>query len=436
MARFRTLLVLLLLAAPWNAQAHDVPASAVLLDIGRTTVAVELQLPLSELGAALSQPLAKAPERVIPESGERITAYVLQHIRVTTPQGAAYTPVVRSLRLRRTENPSWVSNDWLVVNLRMHAPQGASTAKFALDYDVILERVVTHNVLVSVRSDFSNALFGDRPQTIGLIAFQRTHLDIDGSSGSWQRGFAQIFSLGAKHISEGTDHLLFLLVLLLPAPLIARAARWREADGIKASFWRITKVVSGFTVGHSLTLALGALGIVSVPSEPVEIIIAASILISALHAWRPIFHGKEAAIAAAFGLAHGLAFSETLRGLGYDSWTLAMSLAGFNLGIEAMQLVIVACVLPLLIPLSRTRAYGAIRLLAASCGALCALGWIAERAWHLPNPMSPLVGVLSDPPTWIVWCLAGTGLLAGARLCVREPRQRFMRRRTDWSPSR
>ena len=100
-------------------------------------------------------------------------------------------------------------------------------------------------------------------------------------------GFASIFRLGMRHIAEGTDHLLFLLVLLLPAPLLALGSRWAGFAGARRSLFQILKVVTAFTIGHSITLALAALGLVRVPSRPIEVMIALSILLSAIHALRP-----------------------------------------------------------------------------------------------------------------------------------------------------
>jgi hypothetical protein len=203
--------------------------------------------------------------------------------------------------------------------------------------------------------------------------------------------FAALFDLGLRHIAEGTDHLLFLLALLLPAPLIAVRARWLPAPTIRPGLLRVLRIVTAFTLGHSLTLALAALGFVRLPSRPVEVLIALSILISALHALRPLFPGKEAAVAAFFGLIHGLAFAATLTSLGLGTWDRLAGILAFNLGIEAMQLLVVAAALPSLLLLSRTPAYPFFRIPAALLAALAALGWIAERLLHLTAPVDILV---------------------------------------------
>jgi hypothetical protein len=117
------------------------------------------------------------------------------------------------------------------------------------------------------------------------------------------------------------------------------------------------------------------------------VLIAASILVAAVHAIRPIFPGRETLIAAGFGLIHGMAFSITLSDLDLDGRQLALSLLGFNLGIEAMQLVAVALVLPPLALLARTRLYAPIRVTMAALTAVAAIGWMLARI-GIPNPVA------------------------------------------------
>lgn len=159
--------------------------------------------------------------------------------------------------------------------------------------------------------------------------------------------------------------------------------------------------MSGFTIGHSLTLALAAGTAIALPARLVESLIAMSILVSALHAWRPLFPGREAWVATGFGLIHGMAFAETLAGLNFDVTTFVVSLGAFNLGIEMMQLSIIACVLPLLLALGRTRAYPTIRIGGSIVAGACASGWIGERAFGLSNPIAPFVEASTRAGWWL-----------------------------------
>jgi HupE / UreJ protein len=228
-------------------------------------------------------------------------------------------------------------------------------------------------------------------------AANATQLTLWGRARVWLNGVqvASLFRLGMRHISEGTDHLLFLLVLLLPAPLLAAGRGWGAPIGARQSLLRIVSIVTAFTVGHSITLALAALGVLHVPSRPVEVLIAVSILISAAHAFRPIFPGKEALIAAFFGLVHGLAFAATLDRLGLGLGDRAAGILAFNLGIEAMQILVVAAILPSLLLMSRTRAYPALRLGGAIFAGAASAGWVAERLFGVDSNVDLIVNVFA-----------------------------------------
>ena len=229
-------------------------------------------------------------------------------------------------------------------------------------------------------------------------------------------GLPGMFRLGMRHIAEGTDHLLFLLALLLPAPLLAVGSRWAGAATIRHSLIQIVRVVTAFTIGHSLTLALGASGLVSVPARAVEVLIAFSILVSAIHALRPIFPGREPVIAAAFGLVHGLAFATTLQNLGVGPWQRIASILGFNLGIETMQLLVVAAILPSLIILSRTSTYAVFRLGGATFAGFASLGWIVERLFSVPDFVDPVIDRVAQRDAWIAASLLVISIVS----CLRQ----------------
>ena len=228
-------------------------------------------------------------------------------------------------------------------------------------------------------------------------------------------GVPSMFRLGMRHIAEGTDHLLFLIALLLPAPLLASRSRWDGAGSIRHSLVQIVRVVTAFTIGHSATLALGAWGLVSLPSRMVEVLIAFSILVSAIHALRPLFPGREPLIAAAFGLVHGLAFATTLKILGVGPWQRIASILGFNLGIETMQLIVVVAILPSLLILSRTPAYTPFRFGGALFAGFASLGWIIERLFGVPDFVDGLVDCVAQRGAWIAISLLIVGIVLWLR---------------------
>ena len=402
--------------------AHEVPPSVVMLDIGGEHIDVELQLPLSELGSALDLPVASDARSIVANQGERISAYLRSGLALRSSDGRPFSMYLDPLTTQRTSNVNWTSNDWIVAHARFDAPAHASTETFSIDDRLIVDRVLSHETLVYVRHDIRNGQLGDQALAVGRIGFGETQLRIDGSAGSWWKGLRTLFSLGLHHIGEGSDHLLFLLTLLLPAPMLAAGRRWQTTRPLGESLRAVVGTISGFTIGHSIALAGASFGWIALPSRAVETTIAVSILVCALHAWKPLFAGRETALAAAFGLIHGLAFAETLSGLDFDGQTLAVSLLGFNLGIEAMQLAIVAAMLPLLLAIAQTRLRDPARNAGAAFAAICACGWIAERTLGWPNPLGSLVEAFAKPSGAILIGTICASLIAASWLVFRGNR--------------
>jgi hypothetical protein len=338
----------------------------------------------------------------------RIAEYILPRVYASFPDG-------RKFAVESVASPGLANIDgapYLVAHLRLALPAHEDAGLFDLHCEVLLDRIPSQVALVSVRSDWRTSTFANDPKLLGVLRGETRSISVDRRDGNWWHGFGSVFRLGMRHIAEGTDHLLFLLVLLLPAPLLVLRGRWARYSGIRRCLWQIGKVVTAFTLGHSLTLAAGALDLVHVPSRPIEVLIAVSILISAIHALRPLFPGREAVVAFWFGLVHGLAFATTLAELGLGRWERVASIFGFNLGIETMQLLVVAAAMPSLILLSRTRLYPGIRIPGAVFGAAAAGGWIAERLVQLPNPMDAVVNALAARAAWVALGLFLPGALA------------------------
>lgn len=165
-------------------------------------------------------------------------------------------------------------------------------------------------------------------------------------------------------------------------------------------------------MGHSITLTLAAMNFVRVREQPVEVLIAVSILVSAAHALRPLFPGKEAGIAAFFGLIHGLAFAATLDRLGLARWERVAGILAFNLGIETMQMIVVAVILPSLMLMSRTRAYPVIQIGGAVFAGVASLGWIVGRLLDIQTRVDTIVDALAHHALW-----AGAGLFLVSLAC-------------------
>lgn len=190
---------------------------------------------------------------------------------------------------------------------------------------------------------------------------------------------------GVWHIWLGFDHILFLLSLLLPAVVRRKDGKWQPVESFRAAFADVLKVVTAFTLAHSITLSLAVLGVVSLPSRFVESAIALSVVLAALNNLYPVVGEGRWAVAFAFGLLHGFGFAGALQDLGLPTGSLVLSLAGFNIGVEIGQLAIVIAFLPVAFRLRTSLGYRRV-VLAGGSAAIAAIAsiWLAERALDLP----------------------------------------------------
>ncbi|MBF9141832.1 HupE/UreJ family protein [Hymenobacter properus] len=398
------------------------PNSVVLLDLHPGGVAAEVQLPLGQLEIAFGQNLTQQPETLVQRLGPELRAYIQQHVRPETPDGQPWAVAVRELRIQNAEQTATGPYQELTAQLWLTPPAGATARAFTFKYDVIVHQLVTHVALVSVRRDWEVGRVGtERPIDVGVVRLDVVNnvvppLFISQAGDGWWAGFRGMVGLGVRHIAEGTDHLLFLLVLLLPAPLLlGKGERWGRFGGTRYSVRRLLLVVSAFTLGHSVTLLAGALGWLRLPGQLVEVLIAVSILVSAVHAVRPLFPGREGWVAAGFGLVHGLAFASTLAELNLPAGPMAVSILGFNLGIELMQLFVIALTVPWLLLLSQTPSYPAVRMAGAVAAGVAALAWIAERISAHANPLTALVARLAQHAPWLLAMLAVAAVVSFQR---------------------
>lgn len=465
-----TVLTALLFGAP-SVYAHPMPHSVIVLDVRGSSVTATISIPADQDFVLASG--------VRPESVSAVRDYLVAHLHPTSVLGRPWSVRVGNVSLNRTE---------LIASAVLTPPAGGNVRHFRLGYDAVVHQVVTHQVFVSVREDWAAGRVAPAPIPAGVIELDpRTmtvpDLTVDLGRGSAWSGFLAMFRLGGEHIVSGTDHLLFLLVLLLPATLQARGGRWRTPAGVSQATgggrghagrgapqssggrrrgacgalppaggvlpadgggdggvlppdggrWRgyggarravsrIAAVTLAFTVGHSVALAASALGRLAIPVWPVEAFIAASILVGAAHAIRPIFPAREAVVASLFGLGHGMAFSFTLAEMGLSGGQLAVSLLGFNLGIEAVQLMLVALALPALIMAARLPIQPLLRVGGALLAAIASAGWLADRLGH-PNPIAATADRIGGHTTLMLLglILVAVSSAAWALLITRRP---------------
>jgi len=210
------------------------------------------------------------------------------------------------------------------------------------------------------------------------------HRIVGGDAGGPLAQFATYLNEGVWHIWTGFDHILFLLSLLLPAVLVRRQRAWEPGMSFRSASVEVAKVVTAFTLAHSITLTLAALSIVVLPSRFVESGIALSVVLAALNNLFPVVANGRWMAAFGFGLLHGFGFAGALHDLGLPAGSLALSLLGFNLGVEAGQIAIVAVFLPVAFALRSTRTYRRVMFAGGAVViASVAMLWLVERAFNV-----------------------------------------------------
>lgn len=340
------LLVAILTAAPGTLHAHSTST-------GLATLTVD--------GHALTYRLLLVPAE-LPEDSRRLFLAAAEGDRPSAEQ------VVAILRERVT-----VRADGRPCRPGRALVQGSALGDARLSLELSLD--CPGSGPLRVRDDWAD-VFGGHHQTVARIgtpagvrevAFGPDAREVEIPRGeAAPSGGLGFFRLGVGHILTGYDHLLFLAALLLGG----------------GGWLALLKIVTAFTIAHSLTLALAALGLVSVSARLVEPLIAASIVWVAIeNVLRRESASRRWVVSFAFGLIHGLGFADALHPLALPAWSLARALLGFNLGVEAGQALVIALTVPLVLwARGATWRITATRV-ASLVVALVGAGWLVERVF-------------------------------------------------------
>jgi hypothetical protein len=263
-----------------------------------------------------------------------------------------------------------------VLPLALACEAGSEPARVNITYALFAELDPQHRGLLNLRAPGL--------ARTAVLGPQQPALAIDLSDADRWSQFVDYVREGVWHIWIGLDHILFLISLLLPSVLLWRTNAWQPAERAIDAFWDVFRVVTAFTVAHSITLSLAVLGVIDLPSRFVEAVIAASVVVAALNNLRPLVTRRLWMVAFGFGLVHGFGFASVLADLGLPRGALALALVGFNVGVELGQLAIVLVFLPFAFALRRTRFYRRWVMVGGSLviAALAAV-WFVERAFAL-----------------------------------------------------
>lgn len=358
--------------------SHPMPSTLVSLNVS-DKVTLKTQIPRSEFDVALDTKgfISKETLKTLLEP------YISQHLTFRDVHGQLIPYILTDLYIEKDSTEFNGVYEELVFIIDLLPNNGLTIRKFFMHYDIVIHEVVTHEAIVDVTSDFDRGHLHGNKQ-IAVIRYDHDMklvppITIDLGAGSTFSGFKSILSMGMHHIKDGVDHLMFLLFLLIVAPMKVVDGQWVAHLNVWDNLKSIIGIITAFTIGHSLTLMAGTFGFSILSEQMVEILIACSILVTVLHSIKPLFEGREMWIAIGFGTIHGLAFSNILLAMQLDRSRLMWSLFGFNLGIELMQIFIAICIIPFLMIFSRYKSYSYFRYVVGMASLLISLSWLTER---------------------------------------------------------
>lgn len=419
-----------------TASAHDGNSSIVYLDVfPNGTAAGQIEHPVAVLNELFELDLdpdtTTADDVAAIESTVR--SYNVDNLSIVsrdgTPWEIVFTGEVQAIE---TENKIYAAFEFDIINVFDSAPR---------QFDVTFSGIVpnsSHFAFVVMRTDPVTGVFLNEGEPVGIdstttdftseadltglvengrvITADAPTLDVDLDNPSTWKAFTGTVALGMEHIFIGTDHILFVLVLLLPAVMVfSLADGWAPVPSFKDGLWRVLKIATSFTIAHSITLALGGLGIIELPSKWVETIIALSIVATAFHNLKPIFANREALIAFVFGIFHGFGFAGLLSDLGVGQGQRLLSLFGFNVGVEIGQGFIILLLFPALFLLRRTSIYQWVLKVGSMLLALVATIWAIERVFEIEIGIDNILEKFTRAPRVFVLIAIVTVIAAGIR---------------------
>ncbi len=304
-------------------------------------------------------------------AGRREAVAELVRTRITLASDRAPCPL--TLRPAEAAIADHSDGRYLVLPLEARCP--ASVRDLAIDYRLFFDVDPQHRGIVRIDG-------GGSSRTHVFRASEPT-TTISLADAGRLRQLWVLTKAGVVHIWTGYDHVLFLLALLLPSVLRRQGKAWNPVPALRPALVDVARIVTSFTIAHSITLGLSALGLVTLPSRLVESAIAASVVLAALNNLRPVLRHDRWIAAFALGLLHGFGFASTLTDLDLPRSSFLATLFGFNFGVEVGQLAIVAVFVPAAYLARRSVVYR--RGLVVGSLAILAVAtlWLVERALDL-----------------------------------------------------
>jgi hypothetical protein len=370
----QVVIALVVLLTTSHASAHKPSDSYLTLEVEGAIIHARWDIALRDLDYALGLDAngdGKITWGELRAQSSEVASYALARL---TLRGDGEAPCVAEL------DPKGLSvaahSDGAYAVLRFDARCASAIRSAAIDYRLFFDLDPQHRSIARIDANGTS-----RTHTLTRTEHEaRFTLEDAGHL----RQLGSIVKLGIVHIWAGYDHILFLLALLLPSVLVRDKEGWRAVDRLRPALLDVLRIVTAFTIAHSITLSLAALELVTLPSRLVESVIAASVVLAAANNVRPVLRQDRWMAAFLLGLMHGFGFSSTLMDLDLPRSNLIETLFGFNLGVEIGQLAIVLVFVPLAFAARRSLAYRRIGLVGGSVAiVVLATIWLVERVFDL-----------------------------------------------------
>ncbi len=251
------------------------------------------------------------------------------------------------------------------------------------EYRLLYEAIPEHRGLLLVARNDRTGQSGNESVWSAVFTPEEPRQEVDLNEPVIAHGFLSYLEHGVRHILIGTDHVLFIIALLMVSVLRRDESGWAPVERFGPALFNVVKIVTLFTIAHSVTLSAAALGWISLSPRGVESIIALSVFAAAVNNIKPFFGDWTWGVIFGFGLFHGMGFASVLTHLTIELRLLVTSLLGFNLGVEIGQLGIIVLAFPVLYLMRETQLYRRFLLPVGSAAiALIAAVWFLERAFE------------------------------------------------------
>lgn len=372
--------VLLGVALSLRAEAHSTGQSYIFANVTEAGLHGHLELQVESLQSVIRK---KEPDftldvgQVSDEQWKTIETYVRQHLQISQG-GADY-----KIEFGERDTLHIEIADFVLLDFTATAP-GIVPDEITVYCSAIVDAVPAHRVGLVIESNFKTGLTDNHMELSFFFAPDRYTFVLNTLGETWIDVFWRFVVEGVIHIWIGLDHVLFIVTLLLMS-VVARAGRnYRAIGTLGPALLNVFKLVTLFTIAHTITLFLGLKGWVNLPARIVEPIIALSIVVVALNNIVPVITRQVGAVIFGFGLFHGLGFASVLAELTLGPNAKLLGLLGFNIGVELGQLAIVASLFPVLYLIREKPWYNFLILRSLSAViALIGMWWFITRVFGI-----------------------------------------------------